>query len=64
MHSAPTPATSQVDTLPAPASYEQATQAPVGLMPPALQPGCHTVDNVTLCDAPVDPTADETLHTN
>lgn len=31
---------------------------------PAPQPGCSTVDGVTLCDAPYDPDADDTLYTN
>lgn len=30
----------------------------------ALQPSCHTVNNVTLCDVPADPTVDDTLYTN
>lgn len=48
-----------------PAAYDQAEQAPLDVAgPAALQPGCSTVDNVTLCDAPYDPSVDETLHTN
>ena len=49
-----------------PAAYDQAGQAPPSgtAGPAALQPGCSTVDNVTLCDAPADPSVDETHYTN
>lgn len=30
----------------------------------AASPGCHTVDNVTLCDVPADPSVEETHYTN
>jgi hypothetical protein len=35
-----------------------------GIAAPALQPGCSTVDNVTLCDVPADPSVDDTHYTN
>jgi hypothetical protein len=35
-----------------------------GIAAPALQPGCNTVDNVTLCDVPADPSVDDTHYTN
>jgi len=45
-----------------------APQGQVGQIPQdgiaAATPGCHTVDNVTLCDAPSDPSVDETQYTN
>jgi hypothetical protein len=48
-----------------PAAYDQMGQTPQGVAGPAvLQPGCSTVDNVTLCDAPSDPSVDETHYTN
>lgn len=48
-----------------PAAYDQVGQAPQAVAgPPAVQPGCSTVDNVTLCDAPSDPSVDETQYTN
>lgn len=65
LQGAPPAETPHVTTLPAPASYDQSGQLPVGpAAPAALQPGCSTVDNVTLCDAPADPSGDDTLHTN
>ena len=45
-----------------PALQDEAGQMPANAVAPV--PGCHTVDNVTLCDAPADPSADETQYTN
>lgn len=65
-----TPAIEGAATMPAPlqapVSYDQAGQvAPSDIAAPvALQPGCSTVDNVTLCDAPADAAADDTSYTN
>ena len=52
--------------LPDPAPHDQAGQFPPGdaELATAYQPGCSTVDNVTLCDAPADPSVDDTLYTN
>ena len=51
---------------PDPALYDQTGQLPSAdaELATAYQPGCHTVDNVTLCDAPADPSVDDTLYTN
>ncbi|MDQ2634055.1 MAG: hypothetical protein M3Y78_09995 [Pseudomonadota bacterium] len=51
---------------PTPALLDQTEQFPPSDAEPATayQPGCHTVDNVTLCDAPSDPSVDDTLYTN
>lgn len=63
-----TPASTQIANAPPnPASYNQTRQLPPsGLAEPtaAFQLGCHTVDNVTLCDVPADPGAEDTLYTN
>lgn len=49
-----------------PALHDQTGPVPpsTAAVATALQPGCHTVDNVTLCDAPADPMAEDTLYTN
>ncbi len=49
-----------------PASGDQPMHVSPGGMSaaPAPQPGCSTVDGVTLCDAPYDPAADDTRYTN
>ena len=51
---------------PTSALYDQTGQLPSAdaAVATAYQPGCHTVDNVTLCDAPADPSVDDTLYTN
>ena len=63
--SAPVASTPTTDTPPAPASYDQVEYAAASgtPAPAALQPGCHTVDNVTLCDVPADPSAEDILYT-
>ena len=51
---------------PTPALQDQTGQLPLAdaALATAYQPGCRTVDDVTLCDAPADPGADDTLYPN